>query len=130
MRATAWYLVVRLLQRFLNEAQDETRVVITYQAIRKKKAYTYVLKIMRWQIFKPFIDLLKWNLRPVRPKNGFSNFLDFLYLGWLSRYKITIEIDFFFINGERLVAAEHTVFKFEDLKVNSRDDRQTDRVTE
>ena len=45
MRATAWYLVLHLLQRFLNEAQDETRVVITQQAVRKKKAYTYILKI-------------------------------------------------------------------------------------
>ena len=42
-----------------------------------------------------FIDLLKWNFRLVCPKNGFSNFLDFLYIAWLSRYKITIEIDFF-----------------------------------
>ena len=50
---------------------------------------------MCWQIFKPFIDLLKWNLRLVRPKNGFSNFFDFLCLAWLSRYKITIEIDIF-----------------------------------
>ena len=33
----AWYLVVCLLQRFLNEAQDETRAVITQQAVRKKK---------------------------------------------------------------------------------------------
>ena len=31
-----------LLQCFLNEAQDETRVVITQQAVRKKKAYTYI----------------------------------------------------------------------------------------
>ena len=95
MRATAWSLVGRLLQRFLNEAQDETWAVITQQAVRKKKAYTYVLKIMCWQIFKPFIDLLKWNLRLVCPKNGFYNFLDFLYLAWLSRYQITIERDFF-----------------------------------
>ena len=29
------------------------------------------------------------------------------------------------INGERLVAVEHAMFTFDDLKVNSRDDRQT-----
>ena len=45
-RVTVWYLVVRRLQRFLNEAQDETRAAITQQAVRKKEAYTYVLKIM------------------------------------------------------------------------------------
>ena len=82
-RATAWYLVFPLLQRFLNEAQDEIWAGITQQADKS------------WQIFKPFIDLLKWNLRLVGPKNGFSNFLDFLYRAWLSRYKSTIEIDFF-----------------------------------
>ena len=43
---TAWYLVARLLQRFLNEAQDETRAGITRQAVRKKEIYTYFLKIM------------------------------------------------------------------------------------
>ena len=45
-RITVWYLVIRQLQRFLNEAQDETQAAITQQAVRKKKAYTYVLKIM------------------------------------------------------------------------------------
>ena len=40
------YIVVRRLQRFLNEAQDENRAAITQQAVRKKEAYTYVLKIM------------------------------------------------------------------------------------
>ena len=45
-RVTAWYLVVRLLQRFLNEAQDETRAGITRQAVSKKEIYTYFLKIM------------------------------------------------------------------------------------
>ena len=39
--------------------------------------------------------------------------------------KSTIERDFS-INGERLVAVEHAMFKFEGLKVNSRDDRQTE----
>ena len=34
------YLVVRLLQCFLKEAQDETRVGITQQAVRKNKIYT------------------------------------------------------------------------------------------
>ena len=33
----------------------------------------------------------------------------------------------FSINGERLVAVEHAMFKFEGLKVNSRDDRQTNQ---
>ena len=33
LRVTVWYLVVRLLQRFLNEAQDETRASITQQAV-------------------------------------------------------------------------------------------------
>ena len=28
------------------------------------------------------------------------------------------------------MTVEHAMFKFEDLKVNSRDDRQTDRLTE
>ena len=35
-RVTAWYLVTRLLQHFINEAQDETWVGVTWQAIRKK----------------------------------------------------------------------------------------------
>ena len=61
------------------------------------------------------------------PKNGFSNFLDFLYLAWLSRYKITIGRDFFHQWRKTSGCIEHTMFKFEDLKVNSRDDRQTDR---
>ena len=94
-RVTACYLVVRLLQRFLNEAQDETRAGITRKSVIKKEAYTYVLKIMCWKIFKPFIVLLKCNLRLVRPKNGFSNFPDFLYLAWLSRYKSMIKSNFF-----------------------------------
>ena len=64
-----------------------------------------------------------------KPKNGFSNFLDFLYLVWFSRYKSTIERDFS-INGETLVAVERMMFKFEDLKVNSRDDKQTDSQNE
>ena len=34
------YLVVHLLQHFLNEAQDETQVGITQQAVRKNKIYT------------------------------------------------------------------------------------------
>ena len=44
----AWYLVVRLLQHFLNEAQDETQVgtCITQKSGIKKEAYTYVLKII------------------------------------------------------------------------------------
>ena len=37
---TAWYLVVCLLQRFLNEAQDETRAGLTQQAVRKKEICT------------------------------------------------------------------------------------------
>ena len=73
---------------------NETGAAITQQAVRKKEAYTYILKIMCWQIFKPFINLLKCNLRLIDPKNSFSNFLDFLYLVWLSRYKSTIEINF------------------------------------
>ena len=36
----------------------------------------------------------------------------------------------FSINGVRLVAVEHTMFKCEDLKVTSRDDRMTDRQNE
>ena len=57
----------------------------------------------------------------------FITFLTFYTLCmWLSRYKSTIERDFS-INGERLVAVEHAMFKFEGLKVNSCDDRQTDR---
>ena len=35
----------------------------------------------------------------------------------------------FSINGERLVAVEHAMFKFEGLKVNSRDDRQNDNLS-
>ena len=31
------------------------------------------------------------------------------------------------INGERLVAVEHAMFTFDDLKVTSRDDRMTNR---
>ena len=50
---------------------------------------------MCWEIFKPFINLLSENLRHLGPKNGSSNFLDLLYLAWLSRYKSTIERDFF-----------------------------------
>ena len=60
---------------------------------------------MCWEIFKPFINLLSENLRHLGPKKGSSNFLDLLYLAWLSRYKSTIERDFS-INGERLVAVE------------------------
>ena len=56
-------------------------------------------------------------MRLVGGKYGFSTFLDFLYLVWLSRYKGMI-------NGERLVAIEHMMFTFDDLKVTSRDDRQ------
>ena len=59
---------------------------------------------------------------------SYSHFLDFLYLVWLSRYKSTIESNFP-INGERLVAVEHAMFMFDDLKVTSRDDRMTDRMT-
>ena len=93
-RVTVWYLVVRRLQRFLNEAQDETWAAITQQAVRKKEAYTYVLKIMCRQIFKPSINFLKYNLRLVAIKKFYSNFLDFLYLVWLSRYKSIVESNF------------------------------------
>ena len=64
-----------------------------------------------------------------RPKKGFSNFLDFLgntlcdSLDTKVQQKETSSI-----NGERLVAVEHVMFKFEGLKVNSRDDRQTDKM--
>ena len=44
LRVTVWYLVVRLLQRFLNEAQDETRASITQQAVRKKKNLDIMFK--------------------------------------------------------------------------------------
>ena len=54
-------------------------------------------------------------MRLVGGKYGFSTFLDFLYLVWLSRYKGMI-------NGEKLVAIEHMMFMFDDLKVTSRDD--------
>ena len=45
----AWYLVVRMLQHFLNEAQDETQVAITQKSGIKKKSLhicfkDYVLK--------------------------------------------------------------------------------------
>ena len=43
---------------------------------------------------QPFINLLKCNVRLFGSKNGFSNFFDFLYLAWLSRYKNTIENNF------------------------------------
>ena len=38
-----------------------------------------------------------------------------------------IENNFYQFNGKTLVAIEHAMFTFDDLKVNSRDDRQTDR---
>ena len=96
VRVTAWYLVVHLLQCFLNEAWewDETRVGRTREAVRKKKIYTYVLTIVLWQIFKPFINLLQCNVILVGKKYVLSNFLDFLYLAWLSRYKGMIENNF------------------------------------
>ena len=84
VRATASSLFIRLLQHFLNEAQDETQVGITGQAVTKQ-AYTCFKEYVLTN-FKPFIDLLKWNLRLLGPKNGFLNFLDFLYLAWLFRY--------------------------------------------
>ena len=40
-----------------------------------------------------------------------------------------IENNFYQFNGKTLVAIEHAMFTFDDLKVNSRDDRQTDRQT-
>ena len=50
-------------------------------------------------------------------------FLTFYTLrAWISVYKSTIES----INGERVVAVEHAMFKFDDLKVNSHYDRQND----
>ena len=36
-----------------------------------------------------------------------------------------IENNFYQFNGKTLVAIEHAMFTFDDLKVNSRDDRQT-----
>ena len=59
----------------------------------------------------------------------FLTFLTFYTLCGSLDTKSTIERDFS-INGERLVAVEHAMFKFEGLKVNSRDDRQTDRQNE
>ena len=56
-----------------------------------------------------------------------SNFFDFLYLAWHSRYKSTIENNFSHL-WKKLVAAEHTMFKFDDLKVNFQDDRMTTKV--
>ena len=84
---------------------------------------------MCWQIFKPFIDLLKWNLRlqAQKPKNGFSNFCNFLFLAWLSRYKVQ-QKETFSINGERLVAVEYAMLKFEDESEFLW--WQTDRMTE
>ena len=93
-RVTAWYLVVCLLQRILNEAQDEIRAAITQQAVIKKEIYTYLLKIVLWQIFKSFINLLKCNIRLFMGKTFSSNFFDFLYLAWLSRYKSKIGNNF------------------------------------
>ena len=55
----------------------------------------------------------------------FLTFLTFYTLCGSLDTKSTIERDFS-INGERLVAVEHAMFKFEGLKVNSRDDRQTE----
>ena len=37
----------------------------------------------------------KVKMRHLGPKNDFYNFLDFLYLAWLSRYKSTIENNFY-----------------------------------
>ena len=71
------------------------QVYITQQAVSQKETHKHFSKIMCWEIFKPFINLLSENLRHLGPINGSSNFLDFLYLAWLSRYKSTIERDFF-----------------------------------
>ena len=94
-RVTVWYLVICLLQCFLNEAQDETQVGITQQAVNSKERNLYIIfKDYVLTNLQPFINLLKCNVRLFGSKNGFSNFFDFLYLAWLSRYKNTIENNF------------------------------------
>ena len=49
----------------------------------------------------------------------FYNFLDFLYLAWLSRYTSMIENNFSHQWRNTIVAIEHAIFKFYDLKVAS-----------
>ena len=59
----------------------------------------------------------------------FLTFLTFYTLSGSLDTKVRLK-ETFSINGERLVAVEHAMFKFEGLKVNSHYDRQTDRITE
>ena len=66
-------------------------------------------------------------MRLVGEKYGFSNFLDFLYLAWLSRSKGMIENNFSHQWRKTIVAIEHAMFTFDDLKVTSRDDRQNEK---
>ena len=99
------------------------QVYITQQAVRKKEIHKYFLKIMCWEIFKPFINLLSENLRHLGPKNGSSNFLDLLYLAWLSRYKSTIERDFSHQWRKTIVAVEG--LEFLEYAVSSSQNRHT-----
>ena len=69
------------------------------------------------------INLLQCNVRFVGAKNDFS-WLSIPY-AWLSIYKSTIAINFS-IYEERLVAVEHAMFTFDDLKVNPHNERQTE----
>ena len=64
------------------------------------------------------------------PKNGFSNFLDFLYLAWLSRYKITIGRDFFHQWRKTSGCRAHDVqVQRPESEFPVMTDRQTDRMT-
>ena len=66
-------------------------------------------------------------MRFIGEKNFFLTFLTFYTLcgslGTITNKKASP------INGERLVAVEHTMFIFDDLKVTSHDDKLTDKTT-
>ena len=125
----AGYLVACLLQRFLNDTLDEIQAGVIWQAVRKKEIYTFFkdyvltnLQALYWS------SKVKYETSSGKLTYVSSNFLDFLYLAWLSKYKSRIESNFCY--EERLVAAEHTMFKFDDLKVNPiMTDTLTDRMT-